>query len=68
MGNYEFKAMRLIADVFDRNDLHYTSYSKCFDGQKHETIEVHFVKAAADYYDWDNTYYSMIYFRDTLTD
>lgn len=42
MGNYEFKAMRLIADVFDRNDLHYTSYSKCFDGQKHETIEVHF--------------------------
>ena len=41
---------------------------KYADRNEYETIEVHFVKAAADYYDWDNTYYSMIYFRDTLTD
>ena len=37
------------------------------DRTEYETIDVVFVKSSADYYDWENTYYSIYYFLDTLT-
>ena len=41
---------------------------KYSDRADYETIGVIFVKSSTDYYDDENTYYSIYYFRDSLTD